>query len=206
MKSPPPIVSAGHPALRAYAAPVPADLLGTRELDRLVDAMIAAMRAAPGVGLAAPQLGVGLRLIVLEDREELMARLSPADRAARDRTPFPLTAIVNPTLTAVGDEAATFFEGCLSVPGYMALVARAREVAVTGLDPRGKAISIRVSGWPARSLQHEVDHLDGTLYVDRMMPRTLSVNAECQARWLLRPADEVIAALDATRAPPSRDR
>jgi peptide deformylase len=201
MAKPPPIVNAGHPVLRASAARVPDEMLGTTALDRLVATMVTAMRAAPGVGLAAPQIGVGLRVLVLEDREELMARLGPEERAARERVPFPLTAIVNPTLTGVGAEEATFFEGCLSVPGYMALVARHREVEVTGTDPRGAPIALRVRGWPARILQHEVDHLDGTLYVDRMMTRTLATNAECQSRWLAKAPAEVMRELEAERSP-----
>jgi peptide deformylase len=204
MKQPPTIVRAGHPVLRAPAAAVSDELIGSRDLDALVRSMVAAMRAAPGVGLAAPQLGVSLRVVVLEDREELMARLAPADRAARERAPFPLTALVNPVLRAVGDDTATFFEGCLSVPGYMALVERAREVEVVARDPQGAPVSLRVRGWPARILQHEIDHLDGSLYVDRMISRTLSTNGECQSRWLSRPAGEVCAELHAE--PPSTAR
>jgi peptide deformylase len=148
------------------------------------------------VGLAAPQIGVGLSLIVLEDAEALMSRLSPADRAARGRAPFPLKAIANPTLTVHGDAKATFFEGCLSVPGYMALVERALEVEVRGLDEAGQPVTWRVAGWPARILQHEVDHVAGRLYVDRMITRTFAANAEVQARWLALPAAEVLASLD----------
>jgi peptide deformylase len=196
----PTIVQAGHPVLRARAAEVPQDYLGTREFRALVDAMVAVMRAAPGVGLAAPQIGVGLSVIVLEDAEALMARLTPAERASRGRTPFPLKVIVNPVLTACGGDRATFFEGCLSVKGYMALVERDLEVAVTGLDERGEPFRWQVSGWPARILQHEVDHLRGTLYVDRMLSRTFSCNEEVTERWIKQPVEEVLAALDGKRA------
>src|ERR1041384_7445588 len=99
--------------------------------------MTAVMRAAPGVGLAAPQIGVPLRVIVLEDGAELMERLTPAQRAERGRVPFPLRVIVNPVLAVRGTEKATFFEGCLSVSGFMALVERHLSVVVTGLDERG---------------------------------------------------------------------
>jgi peptide deformylase len=161
--------------------------------------MVAAMRAAPGVGLAAPQIGVGLQVIVLEDAEALMAKLSPGERAARGRTPFPLKVIINPKLTSRGRGRATFFEGCLSVKGYMALVERDLEVEVTGLDERGNPLVWQASGWPARILQHEVDHLLGTLYVDRMQSRTFCCNEEVSERWIKRPVDEVRAALDADR-------
>jgi peptide deformylase len=193
----PAIVQAGHPVLRAEALPVPAEMLGTTPLRELVAAMTEVMRKAPGVGLAAPQIGVGLRLIVLEDADALMSRLTPAERAARGRVPVPLTAIANPVLTTHGAGRATFFEGCLSVPGYMALVERDLDVEVTGSDENGDPIVWRASGWPARILQHEVDHTRGLLYIDRMIPRTFAANAEVQARWLGRPADEIRAALGA---------
>jgi peptide deformylase len=132
------------------------------------------MRAAPGVGLAAPQIGLPLRVIVLEDPEGAVASLPDEARAARGRVAFPVIAIVNPVLQLIEGETATFFEGCLSVPGYSAQVTRALMVEVTGRTPTGEPFSWRVSGWPARILQHECDHLDGTLYVDRMDTRTLA--------------------------------
>ncbi|MFT3773534.1 MAG: peptide deformylase [Minicystis sp.] len=190
----PPIVQAGHPVLRAAAAPVPAEMLGTKKIRELTATMAEVMRKAPGVGLAAPQIGIGLALIVLEDGESLMSRLSPEDRAARGRVAFPLTVIANPVLTTHGTGRATFFEGCLSVPGYMALVERDLEVEVTGTDEKGDPVRWRVSGWPARILQHEVDHLRGALYVDRMITRTFTANNEA-ARWINLPADEVKATL-----------
>ena len=198
----PKIVQAGSTVLRTPAAPVPAGDLGGKELKALIAAMVEVMRAAPGVGLAAPQIGVGLQVIVLEDREALMARVSAEERAERGRVPVPLTAIINPTLTltsgslaaAGGAGRATFFEGCLSVAGYMALVERDLRVEVTGVDPDGAPIRWEAEGWPARILQHEVDHLRGVLYVDRMLTRSLCSNEEA-AQWLKRPLDEIRAAL-----------
>jgi peptide deformylase len=190
----PDIVQAGHPVLRGMAAEVTAEMLGSRKLRELAAAMTQVMRKAPGVGLAAPQIGVGLSLIVLEDGEALMSKLTPAERAARGRVAVPLTVIANPVLVTHGQGRATFFEGCLSVPGYMALVERDLEVEVRGVDLDGAPVRWRASGWPARILQHEVDHLGGTLYVDRMISRTFTANAEV-GRWLGLPADEVKAAL-----------
>jgi peptide deformylase len=190
----PAIVEAGHPVLRAVAAPVPPAMLGSRKLRELAATMAEVMRKAPGVGLAAPQIGLGLALIVLEDAESLMTRLTPEDRAARGRVAFPLKVIANPTLVTSSAGRATFFEGCLSVPGYMALVERDLEVEVRGTDEKGDAVRWRVSGWPARILQHEIDHLRGTLYVDRMITRTFTAGAEA-GRWLSLPADEVKASL-----------
>lgn len=177
------IVRVGHPVLRAVAADVSEEELGSKPLLALVRTMVEAMRRAPGVGLAAPQLGVSKRVIVLEDAERLMARSSKQQREERGRAPFALRCIVNPRLELVGDAKAVFFEGCLSVPGYSALVERALEVRVVGVDEKGQPVDWQVSGWPARILQHEVDHLGGVLYVDRMMSRSLGLNEEISAHW-----------------------
>ncbi|AUX36706.1 MULTISPECIES: peptide deformylase [Sorangium] len=187
----PPIVLAGRAVLRKPAAPVPPEEIGTKQLKQLVSTMVAVMRQAPGVGLAAPQIGVGQQVIVLEDSEALMSRLTPEQRAERGRVPFPLQVIVNPTLKvlapslpgaadAAGAGRATFFEGCLSVPGYMALVERDLSVEVSGVDADGKEVRWQATGWPARILQHEVDHLRGTLYVDRMISRSFCSNEEAK--------------------------
>jgi peptide deformylase len=140
-------------------------------------------------------------VLVLEDDERLMGRLSPEERALRGRVPWPTTVLFNPELTLIGEARATFFEGCLSVAGWSALVERALEVEVRGLDANGEPVVHRASGWPARIFQHEVDHLRGTLYVDRMMTRTFGWNDEVTAYWARRPVDEVIAGLDARRTP-----
>jgi peptide deformylase len=168
------IVQAGDPVLRGRAADVPAEMFGSPELLELVDVMVATMRAAPGVGLAAPQIGIPLRLFVAEDPETLMAGLEPADRDERGRRPFPLRAFLNPVLRSIGTERATFFEGCLSVEGYAGLVERHLTVELSGLDERGTPVNVEISGWPARIFQHELDHLDGTLYIDRMLTRSFA--------------------------------
>lgn len=182
----PPIVQAGDPVLRAAAARVDPALAKTRDVQDLIATMIAVMRNAPGVGLAAPQIGVSLQIIVLEDAEQLMARLDLKQRAARERTPFSVKAILNPELEVIdaGSPRPCFFEGCLSVSGYMALVDRDREVVVTGFDEHGEPLRWQARGWPARILQHEVDHLRGTLYVDRMITRTFSLNQHVAERWM----------------------
>jgi peptide deformylase len=157
--------------------------------------MVASMRAAPGVGLAAPQLGVGLRVFVVEDRTELMATLSPAELAERERVPVPLRVFVNPVVTPVGERKVTFFEGCLSVAGFAALVPRYEEVEVAGLDETAKPVSWRVRGWPARILQHEMDHLNGGLYVDRMLTRSFGTLPQVKERFAGKPIAQVLAAL-----------
>ncbi len=174
----PPIVQAGAAVLRRRADNVPASLLATPALRDLVRLMTDVMRQAPGVGLAAPQIGVPLRVFVAEDLEQRIADLPEGRAAQRGRVALPLTVLVNPKLQAEGAEQATFFEGCLSVPGYGALVPRARAVRVTGVDAEGRPVSLRLSGWPARIMQHELDHLDGTLYIDRMLSRSFAGDKE----------------------------
>ncbi len=194
LESAPPIVQAGATVLRRRALEVAPALLGTPALSRLAEVMVQVMREAPGVGLAAPQIGVPLRIFVAEDPAERLAKV-PADlRAARARTPLPLLVVVNPNVVAASPEEATFFEGCLSVRGYGALVPRAAAVDVTGVDLEGVPLSLHLRGWPARIMQHEMDHLDGTLYVDRMISRSLACDDEL-ARWSARGAPEALREL-----------
>lgn len=185
------IVQIGRPVLRSRATEVPKDKLGTKEMDDLVAKMIATMRAAPGVGLAAPQIGVPWRIIVLEDRPELMAKLTDVERRERERVAFGPRVFVNPVVTPIGEERAMFFEGCLSVRGYVGLVDRAAEVLVSGTDEKGAPQTWRVRGWPARILQHELDHLDGTLYVDRMVTRSFSNADHAKEQYAGKPIADV---------------
>lgn len=170
----PPIVQTGHPILRERAAEVTVQQIETPQFQQLVDTMIAVMRQAPGVGLAAPQIGVSMRVIVLEDTEQASAHLAPQERHEREREPFRLRVFVNPVLRPQGKESRLFLEGCLSIAGYAAVVERHRQVEVSGLDRYGKPQTWLTHGWPARILQHEVDHLDGVLYVDRMLTRSFA--------------------------------
>lgn len=174
----PPIVQAGARVLRQRAENVSSALLATPALRELVRLMTEVMHRAPGVGLAAPQIGVPLRVFVAEDLEERIADLPEGSAAARGRVALPLTVLVNPKLQPEGDEQVTFFEGCLSVRGYGALVPRWRAVRVSGVDAEGRPVSLRLQGWPARIMQHELDHLDGTLYIDRMLTRSFATDSE----------------------------
>jgi peptide deformylase len=164
------IVQAGHPVLRERARDLTPDEIRSAATEQLIALMRETMRDAPGVGLAAPQVGVALRLAVIEDA----ADVHPDVRAARAREPVPFHVIVNPVLHLWPDDDVVSTEGCLSVRGYVANVARARRVRVECLDERGAPRVIDASGWYARILQHEIDHLDGTLYVDRMDTRTFA--------------------------------
>ena len=191
----PPIVQAGAEVLRARAVEVAAERLATPELQALIATMIEVMHAAPGVGLAAPQIGIPLRVIVLEERAELLANIPEPELREKERSPFATRTLVNPVLRLIGDTRAMFFEGCLSVDGYVGLVERHREVEVTGFDEHGAAVEWRVAGWPARILQHELDHLDGTLYIDRMLTRSFTTIEHVRRRFAGRSIAEIRAAL-----------
>jgi peptide deformylase len=167
------IVQAGHPVLRQQARPLTIDEVASRTIQDLIAAMRDTMRAAPGVGLAAPQVAEGLQLVVIEDPAGLPAE----DLAAREREPVPFQVLVNPRLTVEDPTPVVHYEGCLSVNGFQAQVPRARAVRVDALDAHGRPVEIRASGWYARILQHEWDHLQGTLCIDRMDPRTFTTNA-----------------------------
>ncbi len=172
-----PIVQAGHPVLRRVAEPYDGELDGDL-LARLVGAMRLTMHAAPGVGLAAPQIGLGLALAVVEDRWDA----DPESARVRERTPVPFRVLVNPAYEPVGADRVAFYEGCLSVQGWQAVVPRWRSVRLTGSDERGAALDEVLNGWPARIVQHETDHLAGRLYVDVAEMRSLVSPAE-SLRW-----------------------
>lgn len=186
-----PIVQAGHPVLRVPTARYTGQLGDV--LPDLLAAMTATMHDAPGVGLAAPQIGVGLAIAVIEDAGLPASWSHVAD--ARERTPVPLRVIVNPGYDAVGDETRAFYEGCLSVEGYQAVVVRPRSVRLQAQDETGAPVDEVLTGWPARIVQHETDHLAGTLYVDRAIPRSLCANATYGALWADEQTPERAAAM-----------
>jgi peptide deformylase len=200
-EQPPPIVQVGASVLRHRAAEVGPEMFGTPALLRLIEIMVQAMRDAPGVGLAAPQIGVPLRIFVAEDPAERLARASSEALELRARVALPLAVFVNPTVTLAAGAEATFFEGCLSVRGYGALVTRAAAVAVDAVDAQGRPFAAELRGWPARIMQHEMDHLNGTLYVDRMISRSLACETDL-ARLSGVPVSEVLRDLV---DPPSRN-
>jgi peptide deformylase len=190
------IVQAGHPVLRQRARQLSVAEIRSREMQKLMEAMRECMHEAPGVGLAAPQLGLGLQLAVIEDREEYHKDVSEALLAERERRPVPFHAIINPTLEEIGEEKAEFFEGCLSVAGFSALVSRSRAVRVSCLDEWGVSRVIEASGWYARILQHEIDHLNGTLYIDRMRSRSFTTMENLVEYWKGKPVSEVRSELE----------
>jgi peptide deformylase len=165
------IVEIGHPVLRERAREVTAEELQSEPVQRLIDDMIETMRAADGAGLAANQVGETVRVAVVEVR--------PDNPRYPYKPPVPLTVVVNPVIEPLDDEVADINEGCLSVPNLRGEVPRHLSLGVRYLDREGREQEEVRRGLTAGTFQHEVDHLDGTLFVDRVLdPRTLTTWAE----------------------------
>lgn len=189
------IVSVGEAVLRQQAPPLSVAEIRSPEIQQLILHMRETMRDAPGVGLAAPQVGFPLQLAVIEDKQEYFAGIAAEQIAERERQPVPFHVIINPVLHRGSAADVEFFEGCLSVPGYTAIVPRSSSVRVECLDETGTPRVIEASGWYARILQHEIDHLHGILYLDRMLSRTFS-SLDIHARsWKSKTTADVKAAL-----------
>lgn len=158
-----PILKMGTPSLFEKSRPWPDDKFGSPELQRLLADMRETMIAANGAGLAAPQIGENVRVVIFEVGDN-------PRYPGRERIPF--TVLINPVLTPLGDERAEDWEGCLSVPGLRGKVSRAARLRYTGFDAHGHPIDRTVDRFHARVVQHEVDHLDGILYPMRMNDMT----------------------------------
>jgi peptide deformylase len=150
------IIFLPHPTLRRKAHKV-TDF--GKDFQTLVDDMIDTLREAPGVGLAAPQVNVSERLIVVEYGEE--------DENGDETEPKRLYVVANPEIIQASEEMVSGVEACLSVPKLVGEVERHENVVVKGLNRHGQPVKIKAKGWLARIFQHEMDHLDGVLYVDR---------------------------------------
>lgn len=189
------IAQIGEQVLRAPANELSRQDILSPKTQELIEHMRDTMRNAPGVGLAAPQVGVPLQLAVIEDREEYHKKFTPAQLSERQRQPIPFHVIVNPRIVSADNTGLEFFEGCLSVAGYSAIVPRARAVTVEYLNEHAENKRVEAVGWYARIMQHEIDHLAGVLYVDRMRPCTLTTLENLERYWKDVPASDVLAKL-----------
>jgi peptide deformylase len=164
------IARMGHPILRAKARPLHPSEIRTPKVQQLVDDMFETMKEYQGVGLAAPQVHESLRIFVAgfppsrDERDERDAR----DEEDDDGEDVPLMALINPEIEAATRELVEDWEGCLSIPDIRGRVPRASHITVRAYDRTGKKIEIQASGFTARVIQHETDHLDGVLFFDRM--------------------------------------
>ena len=156
------VLRIGDPQLRRHAGAV--DRFGDAALGALITDMLDTMKACDGAGLAAPQVGVPLRVVIFG-----------IDNNSRypDAPPIPLTVLVNPEIAPVGEVMDEGWEGCLSVPGMRGLVPRYTHIRYRGLDAEGKPVDRKADGFHARVVQHECDHLDGILYPDRIENRRM---------------------------------
>src|SRR5215471_10606812 len=152
----------GHPVLRTRAQPIPQSDITSARIQRLIDDMFETMHEYSGIGLAAPQIHESLRLFVAGVRD-------PDDaESGHEDDDMPLMTVINPTITVVGDEVASGWEACLSIPDIRGMVPRAANIQLDAFDRRGKRVKMAVKGLAARVIQHETDHLDGVLFFDRM--------------------------------------
>lgn len=168
------IVQVGEPVLRQRAKPLSSEEIRSDAIRKLIDDMRETMHDAPGVGLAAPQVGLSLQLAVIEDREEWLRDVAAEQLAERERRAVPFHVIINPKIVKSSGGDVEFFEGCLSLNGFSGVVPRTRRVRVECLDEQGKPRVIEAAGWYARILQHEIDHVHGNVYIDRMRSRTFT--------------------------------
>jgi peptide deformylase len=179
----------GDPVLREAAREVGAEKLAGEEVQQLIDDMIETMRAANGAGLAAPQVGVPLRIAVIEVRE--------GNPRYPYKPPIPLTVIVNPELTALDEATFATNEGCLSMPNVRGDLERFENVGVRYLDRDGEPHEETRRGLTAGTFQHEVDHLDGILFVDRMVDMSsLSTWAEFERHGKAELIERVMALVE----------
>jgi peptide deformylase len=163
----------GHPVLREVAKPVDPARIPTDEFQDLVDSMIATMHEYHGVGLAAPQVHASVRVVVFHE-----------DAGLVDDEGRPLLCLVNPEIEVLTDDTQSMWEGCLSVPGLRGRVSRPARIAVRGLDRHGKPVHLTLEDFDAVVTQHECDHLDGVLFIDRLDdPRELAYEDEFERFW-----------------------
>lgn len=206
------ILQVGDPVLRQPARPLTAEEIRSRQIRQLIEKMRQTMYDAPGVGLAAPQIGAPLQIAVIEDREEYLEEIPDEQLTERERRPIPFQVLINPVITgeshaahgsrtaqdtalkSASGESVIFYEGCLSLAGFTALVPRFRRVRVSCLDEQGKRKTIEASGWYARILQHEIDHLHGRLYIDRMDSRSFASLDNFSRFWKGQSIEEIRAA------------
>ena len=178
------IAQIGAPVLRQRARELSPDELRSTAIQTLIDDLIETMRAANGAGLAAPQISEPIRICAMEVKDNPRYPYKPN---------IPLTILVNPSVEILSDDTFENYEGCLSVPDLRGVVRRHAEISVRGLDRRGGAFETTVRGFTAGTYQHEIDHLDATLFVDRVTDATTlttweNFDAVHREAWLTRAA------------------
>jgi peptide deformylase len=186
--------------LRGEARHLTPEEIRSQHIYDLIAHMRETLSDAPGIGLAAPQVGEPLQLAIIELKAEYHSNLSLAELAERERSPVPFHVLINPQIHLVSPPETNFFEGCLSLPGFTAIVARARRVLVEALDHLSQPVRIEATGWHARILQHEIDHLHGKLYFDRMRSQSFSLLENYNRHWKSKTTEELSREISRTRS------
>ncbi|EDV49614.1 peptide deformylase, mitochondrial [Drosophila erecta] len=158
----------GDPVLRQRAEEVPPEDIDSMEINQIIDGMVKVLRHYDCVGVAAPQVGIPLRIIVMEFREGKQEQFKPEIYEERKMSTLPLAVFINPELEIISSQVNKHPEGCMSVRGYSAQVERYDKVRIRGIGKLGTPSEMELEGWSARIAQHEVDHLNGIIYVDKM--------------------------------------
>ncbi len=187
------MVQVGDPVLRIPARELTKEEILSPEIQQLIEEMKETMRAAPGVGVAAPQIGCPYQLVVIEDMDQSF--LTAEQIKVRERYKVPFQVVINPRIYLEEGETTEFFEGCLSVCNLVGIVPRARSVRVECLNERAEPVVIEAKGWYARILQHEIDHLNATLFIDRAYLPTVMTWENHVKTWKHKSIKEVKEAL-----------
>lgn len=178
------LVHIGDPVLRQVARELSREEILSAEIQALIHQMKEIMYSAPGVGLAAPQIGKSLQIVTIEDKEEYYISLLSSDQIKeRERKPVPFHVIINPKIIHKGEDTKEFYERCLSVPYIFGIVPRALEITIEYLNEKAEPTTIQARGWYARILQHEIDHLQGTLCLDRTKLHTCTTLENYETFW-----------------------
>ena len=188
------VVQLGEPVLRSRGRELSQEEILSPKIQKLIEMMKFTMRDTSGVGLAAPQIGEAIQLVVIEDMDQ--SHLTPQQIAERRRYPVPFHVIINPRIFIDKETVwKEFFEGCLSVPSVLGVVPRAESVRVECLNERAEPVTIHAEGWYARILQHEIDHLNGVLFIDRAILSTLTTVENYARLWKEKTVQEIKAEL-----------
>jgi peptide deformylase len=200
------IASVGETILRSEARPLMPEEISSARIRELIEHMRETLSDAPGVGLAAPQIGEPLQVAIIEDKAEYHANLTEIELAERGRRPVPFHVLINPEIQLLSSPDIAFFEGCLSLPGFLGMVPRARKVSVKALNQFGEPVHIDAEGWYARILQHEIDHLRGSLYIDHMWSRSFCSLDNYNKHWKSKSAYELVQEFGSLRNHVDSDR
>lgn len=171
------VCQVGDPVLRSVAKPVEVEHLSSPDIKQVILQMKEVMKRYDSVGLAAPQIGMPLRIILLEFSSKRKQQFGSDVYAAREMSTLPLTVFINPKMDIVDYNKVEFAESCESVRGFSAVVPRYKAVKLSGVDEDGEPVMLEGKGWIARIIQHEMDHLDGKLYLDCMTPKSFQNDA-----------------------------